>query len=184
MKKPLMFVPLLALLAAPAFAADTEPAGFWQTPAIAGVGHVHPLPKAALQPDRNTTYKIVFNLTHAAQADSAVNPGLEHVARALNAFASAGVPLDHLKFAVVIHGAATPMVMDNAAYRKKTGAANPDLALMQKLRAAGVKIYVCGQAVADFHIAYADVAPQVSVSLSALTDLAILEREGYAYEPL
>ncbi|MGH7224445.1 MAG: DsrE family protein, partial [Gemmataceae bacterium] len=166
MKKSLLLLSALVWFAISTLAFAAEPSGFWQTPAIAGVGRVHPLPKAALQPDAHATYKIVFNLTKAARNNSSVNPGLEHVARAINAFASAGVHLDHLKFAVVIHGSATPMVMNNAAYQRKTGAANPDLALMDKLRAAGVKIYVCGQAVADFHIAYADVAPQVTVSLS------------------
>jgi intracellular sulfur oxidation DsrE/DsrF family protein len=47
-----------------------------------------------------------------------------------------------------------------------------------------VKIYVCGQAVADNNIAYTDIAPQVTLTLSALTDLVILQKEGYALEPL
>src|SRR5690348_10436868 len=74
---------------------------FWQHPAIKDGGAVHPLPEAAIQPDRSQTYKVVFSVTKAASDPKDVNDALDHVARAVNVFVSAGIPLDHLKFVAI-----------------------------------------------------------------------------------
>ena len=62
----------------------------WTNPVIKDYGPVVPRPDAALQPDKNADYKVVFNVTAWATPDK-VEPGLERVARAVNLFASAGV---------------------------------------------------------------------------------------------
>ncbi|HET7569638.1 MAG TPA: DsrE family protein [Gammaproteobacteria bacterium] len=170
----------LPLLAAPA---SHESAQVWQYPVIQHAGGVIPQPKAALQPEALETYKAVFNLTKTGKADE-VNRGLEHVARAVNVFAISGVRATHRKFDVVIHGAATDIVMKNAEYKKRTGHDNPNIKLLRALRQAGVKIYVCDQALAEHHIAHEDVNPDVTLSLSALSDLIILQQKGYVLYPL
>ena len=160
------------------------PAGFWQSPAIKNAGAMHPLPNAVFQPDKATIYKVVFSVTRAPKGKVDPDGGLEPVARAVNVFASAGVPLDHLKFVAIIHGGATPMVLDNAHYKKQFGVDNPNLKVIRELNAAGVEIVVCGQAVAGFGYQYGWVQPDVKVALSALSTLIILQHQGYALVPL
>ncbi|MGH8362423.1 MAG: DsrE family protein [Gammaproteobacteria bacterium] len=166
-----------AVLAAP-------PAGIWQNPAIKDAGAMHPLPQAVFQPDKNTIYKVVFSINHPAKGTQDPDGGLEPVARAVNIFASAGVPLDHLKFVAIIYGGATPMVLDDAHYQKQFHKHNPNLAAIRALKAAGVEIAVCGQAVAGFGYQNDWVDPDVKVALSALSTMIILQHQGYVLVPL
>ncbi|HWU67627.1 MAG TPA: hypothetical protein VN046_02020 [Stenotrophobium sp.] len=168
---------------APASTNDT-PAGFWQTPAIAGAGRMHPLPHAAYQPQANQIYRIVFAVTKAGGKPDEVSPSLERVARTVNLYASAGVPLDHLKFVAVMAGAATRAALDDAHYRQQFGVGNPDLEVIGKLRAAGVDVAVCGQAIAEHHFRYDWISSQVTLALSALTTISTLEAQGYVLLPL
>jgi intracellular sulfur oxidation DsrE/DsrF family protein len=169
--------------------AQTTPAApsqsdFWQTPAIQGYGAMHPLPEAALQPDASKTHKAVFRVTEAAATPEGLNPSLAHVARAVNIFASAGVPLENLDFVVVIFGPAAPIILQNDYYRMRTGVDNPNLELIEMLQEAGVRLYVCGQAIPDNHMEYDWVNPLISISLSGVSDLIILQSEGYVLDPL
>jgi intracellular sulfur oxidation DsrE/DsrF family protein len=175
---------IIVACGAVAFAADFAPTQeFWQTPALAGVGKMHPLPRAAYQPEKNETYKVVFSVQAGSKSDE-LNPSLDHVARAVNLYASAGVPLSHLKFVAVMYGAATDAALDNEHYRQKYSVDNPNLDLIRKLRNAGVDVAVCGQAVAEHRNRYEWIAPEVTLALSALTTITILEHEGYALMPL
>ncbi|MGD8379782.1 MAG: DsrE family protein [Gammaproteobacteria bacterium] len=149
-------------------------------PVIKGYGGVHPLPDAAVQPEKDKVYKAVFDIASDAKHGD-VNSALFHVARAVNVFASAGIPTSHLKFVAVIHGAATHEVMDNEHYQKKFGMDNPNLDLIAKLKAAGVSVQVCGQALAGEGIEHAWVDKNVTITLSALSDNVIYGNMGYAY---
>lgn len=165
------------LLASSAFAADT---GFWSYPAIAGYGPVHVWPGVVLMPDKETTYKAVFDVTQGSKNPAKVSAALDHVARAVNVFAAAGVPLDHLKFVVIVHGPATPIILNEKAYAAKFHKKNPNLAVISALRKAGVEVLVCGNALADMKFNPEEVNPEVKVALSALSTLVILEDQGYA----
>lgn len=158
--------------------------GFWSTPTVNGYGKIHYLPKAAYQPQKNVTYKIVFALTKGAKTPADVNPALDHVARTVNLYVAAGVPMSHLKFVAVAYGAATPLVLDNAHYRAKFGVDNPNLKLIEMLRKDGVDIAVCGQAVAEHKIDYSSVSSKVTLALSGLTTVTTLEQRGYSLMPL
>ena len=158
--------------------------GGLQNPAIKSGGGVHPLPNAAVQPDRNQTYKALFSVTKGANDPKDVNDALEHVARAVNVFVSAGVPLDHLKFAVIVHGPSMPLVLNDASYRKRFGTDNPDLQLVHELKAAGVQLYVCGQAMAAMKYDASELDPDFKVALSALSTIVILQQQGYALMPM
>ena len=174
----------VAVMSGAAHAQDKTPDGFWTTPTIEHYGPMHFLPNAAFKPQANQTYKIVFALTHGAKTPDAVDPSLDHVARTVNLYAAAGVPLSHLKFVAVAYGAATPLVLDDAHYRTAYGVANPNLPLIEELKKAGVTVAVCGQAVAEHHFGYDWVAPDVSLALSGLTTVTTLESQGYALMPL
>ena len=174
---------MLAGAGTPASAQAATPAPpHWVYPVIKGYGPVQPLPHAAEQPSKDKVYKVVFDVTSGAKDHAKVAPGLDHVARAVNVFASAGVPVSHMKFVAVVHGPATASVLDNAQYHKQFGVDNPNIKLIAALRKAGVKVQVCGQALADNRIAHAWVNPDVTITLSALADLAIYGNAGYAYE--
>ncbi len=162
----------------------TQGPGFWTTPTIEGYGKIHMLPKAAYQPDQNATYKIVFALTKGAKTPADVNPSLDHVARAVNLYVAAGVPLSHLKFVAIAYGEATPLALDDAHYQAQFGSANPNLKLINLLRAAGVDVAVCGQAVAEHQFDYAWVDKSVTIALSGLTTVTLLQQEGYSLMPM
>lgn len=185
MRRYLSLVPILFaaafLNAGPAYAAQND---FWQNPVIKSGGAVHPLPDAVFQPKRNVIYKALFSVTKGEKDPKKVNGGLEHVARAVNVFASAHVPLKHMKFVVIMHGKAVPAVLDNAHYKEKFGVDNPNLKLIKELRAAGVRFAVCGQAVAGYKYKYSWVNPDIKIALSALSTLIVLQHEGYALFPM
>ena len=166
----------LSLLPAAAFASDGL--------AITGAGKIHPLPQAAYQPNHKAIYKVVFSLTKAADKPDEVNPSLDRVARAVNLYANAGVPLSHLKFVAIASGPATPMVLNDEQYKKLYSVANPNLPVIEQLRKAGVDIAVCGQAVAEHQYQDNWVDTHVTLALSALTTVTELEQQGYALMPL
>jgi len=163
---------------------DSAQPQFWQTPAIEGAGRMHPLPRAAYQPNPHETYKVVFAVAARVSKPTDVNPGLERVARTVNLYASAGVPLDHLKFVAILYGPATAAALDDAHYRQAFGTSNPNLDVIGKLRHAGVDVAICGQALAEHHYEYDWVAPQLTLALSALTTITVLEHRGYTLVPL
>lgn len=181
MHRPLLPLLLaLVLLPAAAFAADD----FWQTPTITAAGKMHPLPQAAYQPDHKATYKVVFGLTKGADKPDQVNPSLERVARTVNLYTSAGVPLNHLEFVAIAYGPATELALNDEQYRKLHNVANPNLPVIEQLRKAGVDVAVCGQAVAEHKYQYDWVDSHVTLALSALTTLSMLQQRGYALVPL
>ena len=163
----------------PALAAE----GDWRYPAIEGYGGIKPLPEAANQPSVEAEYKAVFDVTKAAKSPEQPNPGLEHVARAVNVFASAGVPTEKLDLVVVVHGPATPSILNDSQYEKQFGQANPNTALIAALSEAGVTLHVCGQALAKRAFDQSWVNNEVDVALSALSDLVIFQNRGYAIVP-
>lgn len=183
MRRPALILVTAGLAMSAAAVAAVNSAGFWSTPTIAGYGKIHYL-AAAYKPTPGQTYKVVFSLTQAAKSPGEVNPSLDRVARTVNLYVASGVPLSHLKFVAVASGAATSLVLEDARYRALYGVANPNLPLIGKLRAAGVVVAVCGQAVAEHHFQYGWIDRQVTLALSALTTVTTLEHRGYDLMPL
>lgn len=177
-KNLLISTALFVALSYPTVFAQEAP-GFWQNPVIKGAGGVHPLPKAAFQPDKAATYKAMFVIDSNDEDPQKVNYGFKYVALAVNAFASAGVPTSQLKFMVIIRGAA-PVVLDNTQYQNQFHTDNPNLKLIHELEAAGVRIVVCGQSVAGYHYSYSWIDTSVKVALSGLSTIIILQQQGYA----
>ena len=172
----------LLTLASVSFMPSAHAAGMkWSYPVIAKYGPVHPLPHAAVQPNKEHVYKALFDVTSGAKDPSKPEPGLTHVARAVNVFASAGVPLSHLHFVAILHGPATPAILNNEAYKKKFGVDNPNIPLIDALRKAGVHVDVCGQALADLGFEHSEVYGKVRIDLSALATTVIYGDMGYAY---
>lgn len=175
----------LALLAAAMSiampAAAAPPAA--PTPAVPGQGSIAPAPDAANQPDPALRYRVVFSITAAPAEPGQVNPSLVKVARFLNLLATRDIRPAPGDVVAIVHGAATPLVMSDAAYRAKFKVANPNLALIAALKQAGAQVHVCSQALHGQQISTDSVAGDVTVDLSALTTMATLQLQGFALIP-
>jgi hypothetical protein len=161
-----------------AIAPPTTPA----TAKIDGYGKVVQLPNAAHQPREGA--KLCVDVTKSEDPDK-LNSAIEKVARYVNIYAGAGAQPANAEIAVILHDGATLAVLNADAYSKKFGTqGNPNLDCLQKLHEAGVKIYVCGQSLISKGGTPEDVVVFVDVSVSALTSLANLQADGFAYLPL
>lgn len=151
-------------------------------PIIADYGGIVVLPKA-IDPPRAGS-KVVLDVTADSKPED-LNKGLERVARLLNLYGAAGLKANDARVAVVLHGDATQCALHDTAYRTRFGIAkNPNLPLIQILKAHGVQVSVCGQAVFNKGFQMSEVAPDLSVATSAMTLLINRQAEGYAYVPV
>jgi len=133
-------------------------------------------------PDPGLDYRVLFDLQSAPAAGP--DPRLQSVARYLNSLAEYGVPPQRRHLVVLVHAAATPLVLDNAAYgaaAHAVGHANPNAALIARMRSAGVQFRVCGQALLARHLTPAQLLPGVQMDLWALSTLVNLQLQGYAH---
>ena len=135
-------------------------------------------------PDPDKHYRVIFDVVSGSNDPRTINPGLMRVARAVNVFADAGVPLENLDFVAIIHGDATRSVVASNLYDEWYGVDNPNAPLVHALNKAGVRVEVCGQVLSHWKIADADVNKEIGITPSALTTLAIYGNKGYAYERL
>lgn len=155
----------------------------WTYPVIQGYAGAVPLPNAEVQPQKGRTYKILFNLSKAAEKPDEPIPGLEHMARTFNVFASGGVPPKNLKVVGVFHGPASYAAMSNDTYKAKFGVDNPNLKLIEELKAAGANLFLCGQAAHALKFSEKDMLPQVKLATSAMIVLVTYQNDGYALMP-
>jgi intracellular sulfur oxidation DsrE/DsrF family protein len=150
---------------------------------INGYGTVRPMKEAQEPPSPELRYRIVFDITKAAEQPAKVNPGLDRVARFVNLLAREGIRPTRGDLVAIIHGPATPSTLNADAYRKRNGAPNPNTDLIRQLTAAGVSIRVCSQALAGHRIAAADVDEGVQIDVAGVTTLANLQLRGYSLIP-
>jgi intracellular sulfur oxidation DsrE/DsrF family protein len=145
---------------------------------------VHPLPQAAYQPQQQEVYSVVFSVTNAAETPTESNPALRHIARMVNLYTSAGVPLSHLRFVAVIYDNAIDATLDDEHYRQKYGVDNPNLSLIRTLRNAGIDVAASGQTLVRNQERDEWISPEVTLALSGMTTISNLEHLGYVLMPL
>ena len=173
-------VAALAMLAMSGAAMAADP----RHPVVQDYGAIAPMPDAKERPDHALRYRVLFSVTKAATSPDQANPNLEKVARFLNLLGADGVRPAPGDVAVVIHGPATPLEMNDAAYAERNKIAhNPNLALVAALRAAGVSVRVCSQALVGNKVDPASVEKGVEIDVSALTTIATLQLRGWALIP-
>ena len=160
-------------------ASADEKVAEWQAPVISGYGYINPLPDADFQPDPEADYKVAFDIAAGDPSAHAVNPGLWHVARVVNLFGTDGKPAKNLDIVVILHGSATRAVLKDDSYKARFGTTNPNVVLLGKLKDAGVKLYVCGQAIVDSGYYYQNVRDDIGVALGALAAEIELGAQGY-----
>ncbi|MFD1034056.1 DsrE family protein [Sphingomonas hankookensis] len=134
------------------------------------------MPDAKERPDRSLHYRVLFSVAKAATLLDQVNPNLEKVARFVNLLGADGVRPAAGDVAVLIHGPATTLVMNDAAYGERTKISrNPNLPLVAALRTAGISVRVCSQALVGNEIDPAVVDNGIEIDVSALTTMATLQ---------
>ena len=147
---------------------------------IPGVDPARDVPNAREIPDAKTEYKVLFDVANAPAKSTDVNPMLQAAARYLNTRAKVGVPAEHRKIAVIFHQGGTPAILKNTEFKaRNNGQDNPNTAIIQALKKAGVELHVCGQAVLASKIDPKDIQPEIQLDLWALTTIVNMELRGY-----
>jgi intracellular sulfur oxidation DsrE/DsrF family protein len=152
-------------------------------PIIEGYGPTYPISDRDVALPVDFTYKAVFDLARYPGETSGLNPYLVSAARFLNMHARNGVPAENMDLAIVVHGAAVKNLLNDEAYEARYNVANPNLELLTKLHAAGVRIFVCGQSMTFGDVNKSELAAPAQVALSAMTMLTVLQSDGYALLP-
>ncbi|RNC84687.1 MAG: hypothetical protein ED557_06825 [Balneola sp.] len=147
-------------------------------PIIKGFGGIYEI-EGAVHPKLDVSYDIVVDLKTLQRDKESINPGLNNVARMMNLHGLGGVTPENLSVAVVIHGGATDVVLDNETYQQRYELNNPNIDLISTLKEAGVSIYVCGQSLLARKYAQQSVNPDITTGLSMLTVFTTYMHEGY-----
>ena len=175
MRKTTTIILSLVLLWSINAAADERSFG----PVIEGYGPTYPINDRDVPLRENFVYKAVFD-SAANPDETKLNTGLVSVARYLNMHARNGVSVDNMDIAVVVHGPALKTLLTDDAYFSRYGIDNPNTELVQKLHAAGVNFYVCGQSVMFGGFEKEELVGPAKVALSAMTMMTELQADGYA----
>jgi len=174
---------LLLLTAAVVAASGQQPPPTPQPgPVVPGFGRTFDVPEAALVPPKDHDLKVRFDVKEGAEP-GAVNIQFDSVARFLNMHARSGAPRERAHAALVVHGTAGKDLLTNDEYRKRYGQDNPNLKLLDELKAAGVRIYLCGQTSKGRNLPRASVSPAVDIALSAMVAHLVLDQDGYVLNP-
>jgi intracellular sulfur oxidation DsrE/DsrF family protein len=152
-------------------------------PVIEEFGPVYYVPDEPLDVSPDTHWKVVFDVAGVPEEQDVLNHRIETVARFLNMHARAGIDPDRIEVAIVFHGRATRAILNQVAFERRYGRANPDRELLDALTDAGVSVYVCGQSAAAYGFDPAELVGDAKLSLSAMTALVRLQSDGYALIP-
>lgn len=127
-------------------------------------------------------FKVVFDVSERSE-EGKVNRKFDTLARFINMHVRAGVPIENIDVALVVHGAASNDLLNKKAYEAKFSASNPSAELINLLLKNSVNIYLCGQSAVYMDINDKDLLPGVNMSLSAMTANALLQQQGYTLNP-
>jgi intracellular sulfur oxidation DsrE/DsrF family protein len=168
-----------ALLIVAATAAGAQQTG----PIITKGGSHSPVPNATFGVPTDLTYKMSWNINTASPKPAEMNTAYDIPARFLNQTAVIGVPRSNVQVAIVIHGSAGEEMLSNAEYRARKGVDNPNIAVLEEMAKAGVRIILCGQTVASRKMPRDQILPFVLIAPSAALAHAVLGQEGFRVNP-
>lgn len=149
-------------------------------PVIPSYGGIYPIEEATVKPDGKLVYKIVVDVVTGSDDPQELSAGLNNVARMLNLHAVGGVPPGKMEVVLAIHGGATFATLNNELYQEKFGVDNPNIGLVRELKAAGVKLVVCGQSLIGRGISPEALQPEIELATSMLTTVSMYQMKGYA----
>ena len=144
---------------------------------VAEIEGMEPIPQ-------NTKFKVSFDVAKPAEVGG-INRSLDSVARFINMHVAAGVAIENIDLAVVIHGGSVTEMTGNDFYQKEQekDLVNANIPLIKALQSKGVVFYVCGQSAAYYGVKTSDLLPNVKMALSAMTAHALLQQQGYTLNP-
>lgn len=148
-------------------------------PIVKDFGGIYEIADATERPDPSLEYKILVDLSTAAEDNKAISRWVDNVARMINLHGLAGVPKDKIKVKVIVHGGAIFTLLNDENYKKRFEVENPNLKVFEALKAAGVDVMVCGQSLIARNLKTADLWPGVRVAHSALTTITTYVPQGY-----
>ena len=132
---------------------------------------------------KGTHFKVDFDVSEKAKPGE-LSRAIEAAGRFINMHVAAGVPLESIKVAIVVHGGAVADLLNPASYAARNeGKANGSATAIAQLIGKGVEIHMCGQSAASYGIKNADLLPGVKMTLSAMTSHALLQQAGYTLNP-
>ena len=144
---------------------------------IADVVSDVPIPKG-------TVFKVAFDVSDKAKPGE-LSRGIESAGRFINMNVAAGVSLESIHVAIIVHGGASMNLLTPAAYAaRNAGAVNANASAIAQLLAKGVRIELCGQSAAAYGIKNADLLPGVKMTTSAMISHALLQQAGYTLNPV
>lgn len=162
------------------FTLASHAATFGKGPVFSQFGEHAPVPGVSIPAD--TQFKVAFDVAEGAEPGK-VNRRFNSLARFINMNVAAGAKLENIHLALVVHGGATLDLLKNDVYKARKDADNGSLDLLAALLEKGVMITVCGQSAAAHDVTPDDLAPGVSMSLSAMNAHALLQQQGYTLNP-
>lgn len=172
--KTLALVVLSTILGAVAGAQESETG-----PAVTEHGEFYRIADAVEVGDASKGVRAVFDIGVGSHNPAEINKRIDTVARFLNMHLAAGFPEGEVEAVLVLHGTAARDALDNEAFEKRFGVANPNISLLRALSDAGVGIYLCGQSAASRGFDGDEIAQPVELVLSAMTVLLQKQAEGY-----
>ena len=152
-------------------------------PVFTDYGPVFEIKDLSVPLKKDFLYKVLFDISKAADTKDQHNRNIESVARFINMHVKHGVKLENIDIAVILHGHATRDGLNHKAYEERHLFKNPTLDLIEKLKAKGVNFYQCGQSAYYQDVSASDLAPEVGMALSAMTMLTELQADGYQLIP-
>lgn len=179
-----LFMWFIAILLVTNLNANAKESKAIKGPVFTKYGPVFPIKNRDIELLKDFKYKVVFDIKKASSEVFILNQRLESVARFINMHVMNGVKLENLDLAVVMHGPMTRDGLTQKAYQERYFDANPTLDMIEQLHAKGVKFYQCGQSIEFMGIKKSELAPQISLALSAMTTLTTLQYEGFKLVPL
>ncbi len=163
-----------------AWAQDDEV--FHAGPVFANFGKIANV-ESDLKIPQGTQFHVRFDAGDQATPGT-IQRTLDSAARFINMHVEAGVPLENIKLAIVVHGgAALDVTRDEFYAAHYSGRSNATAKLVAELQKAHVQFFVCGQSAAWQKIGKPDLLPGVQVALSAMTAHALLDQDGYSLNP-
>ncbi|WP_026950450.1 DsrE family protein [Algoriphagus mannitolivorans] len=150
-----------------------------QFPIVKGYGGIYEIPEATERPDPSKEYKIIVDLTSAAEDNKQISRWVDNVARMMNLHGLAGVSKENLKVKVIIHGGAIYTLLTDENYKKRYEVDNPNIKVLEALKEGGADIMVCGQSLIARNLKQEDLWPGVRIAHSALTTITTYVPQGY-----
>ena len=141
-------------------------------------------------PDVSKERKLLFeliDLSYKFDKETAFkreNNFLLETGRIMNLTVGSGFSPEKLKVAIVVHGGAIDILLNNENYQKKYKTDNPNIPLIKQMQSKGVQFVVCGQQMSWTGGRLADFTEGIKEAFSAKTAIRDFQSQGYILEKL